>query len=79
MGDERDMTRADERRETSADKTDDRKTDHDRDEGRGAKGTGDLKGLGQQGSAQPPEGVAENQGGGIEDAIGGGTSGQGGG
>lgn len=51
----------------------------DRESETGGKGTGDLKGLGQQGTAEPQDGVAENQGGGIEGAIGGGQSGQGGG
>jgi hypothetical protein len=50
-----------------------------KDEKGAGKGTGDLKGLGQQGTAEPQEGVGETQGGGIEDAIGGGQSGQGGG
>lgn len=39
----------------------------------------DLEGLGQEGTSEPVPGVGENQGGGIEDAIGGGQSGQGGG
>lgn len=36
-------------------------------------------GVGQAGSADPEPGVAESQGGGIEGAVGGGQSGQGGG
>ena len=39
----------------------------------------DLKGLGQAGTSKPQPGIAEHQGGGIDDAIGGGQSGQGGG
>jgi hypothetical protein len=36
-------------------------------------------GSGQAGTADPEPGIAENQGGGIEGAVGGGQSGQGGG
>lgn len=39
----------------------------------------DLDGMGQEGTAEPVPGIAENQGGGIDGAIGGGQSGQGGG
>lgn len=46
---------------------------------RGEKKDDDLDGLGQTGTAEPQPGIAGDQGGGIEDAIGGGTSGQGGG
>lgn len=43
------------------------------------RGTDDLGGLGQAGTSEPQPGIGETQGGGIEDAIGGGQSGQGGG
>jgi len=39
----------------------------------------DLEGLGQAGTSEPVPGIAEDQGGGIPGAIGGGQSGQGGG
>lgn len=39
----------------------------------------DLEQDDQSGTAEPQDGVGQYQGGGIEDAIGGGTSGQGGG
>lgn len=39
----------------------------------------DLGGVGQEGTSEPQPGIAEHQGGGIEGAIGGGSSGQGGG
>jgi hypothetical protein len=50
----------------------------DRD-ARARKGKAELDGLGQAGTAEPEEGIAQYQGGGIDDAIGGGQSGQGGG
>ena len=69
-----------------AEKTESRKTERRPDssaehtgESEQERGTGDLKGLGQAGTAEPQPGVASEQGGGIEDAIGGGQSGQGGG
>lgn len=41
--------------------------------------TGELDGTGQAGTSKPQPGVGQYQGGGIEGAVGGGQSGQGGG
>ncbi len=41
--------------------------------------TGELDGLGQAGTSEPQPGVGQHQGGGIDGAVGGGQSGQGGG
>jgi hypothetical protein len=51
----------------------------DEDEDSQRSDSGELDGLGQAGTSEPQPGVGEYQGGGIEGAVGGGQSGQGGG
>ena len=74
-----DQSKREKQDEASREKTADERPDQDVESETAGREDADLKGLGQAGTSEPQPGIAKNQGGGIEDAIGGGQSGQGGG